>query len=83
MRHKGTGEMEAETISHLVGRMDAILEIMEFNILQIKMKDYQMKFLIDQVYKANAVNDEIFETYKRDKLNRIKKTYNNGSDEDE
>ena len=75
--------MEATTIAHLVGRMDTILGMVEFSIQQIDIKDYQKKFLMEQIQKANDVNDEIFEMHKRNELNRIKKIYNNGSDEDE
>ncbi len=82
MSNKGIGEMEATTISHLTGRMIAILEMMEFNIQQIEMKDYLMGCLMEQIQKAKAVNDEIFEMHKRNELDRIKKTCNNGSDED-
>ena len=70
--------MEATTIAHLVGRMDTILEMVEFSIQQIDIKDYQKKFLMEQIQKANAVNDEIFEMHKRNELNRIKKAYNDG-----
>ena len=76
MRHKGTGEMEATTISHLTGQMVTILEMIEFSIQQTDMNDYQMENLMEQIQKANAVNDEIFEMYKRNELNRIKKAYN-------
>ena len=79
MRNKGT--MEATTIAHLVGRMDTILEMIEFSIQQINIKDYQTEYLMEQIQKANAVNDEIFEMYKRNELNRVRKTYNNGNDE--
>ena len=75
MRHKGTGEMEAITIAHLTGQMAIILEMVEFSIQQINMKDYQMKYLMEQIHKANAVNNEIFEMHKKNELNRIKKTY--------
>ena len=77
MRKKSTGEMEAITIAHLVGRMDTILEMIEFSVHQISMKDYQMKYLMGQINEAKAVNDEIFEMHKKNELNRIKKTYNN------
>ena len=72
-----TIEMKATTIAHLTGQMDAILGMMEFSIQKIKMEDYQTKYLIDQIHKANAINDEIFEMYKRNELNSIKKTYSN------
>ena len=81
MEKDDTKEMKATTIAHLTGQMVTILKMIEFSIQQTDIKDYQMKFLIDQVYKANAVNDEIFEMYKRNELNRVKKTYSNGSDE--
>ena len=80
MRHKDTGEMEATTIAHLTGQMVTILKMMEFSIQQISMKDYQMGYLMEQIQKAKAVNDEIFELHKKNELNRIKKTYNNGSE---
>ena len=75
--------MEATTISHLTGQMVTILEMMEFNVQQVKMNDYQKQYLIEQIQKAKAVNDEIFEMHKRNELNKIKKTYNNGNDENE
>ena len=81
MSNKGIGEMEATTISHLVGQMEAILEILEFRIEQMNMKDYQTESLMEQVYKARSVNNKIFNMYIKDRLDRIKKTYNNGSDE--
>ena len=80
MSNKGT--MEATTIAHLTGQMVTILEMIEFSIQQTDIKDYQKKFLMEQIHKANAVNDEIFEMHKKNELNRIKKIYNNGSDED-
>ncbi len=78
-----TKEMKAITIAHLTGQMAIILEMIEFNVHQINMKDYQIKFLMEQINEAKVVNDEIFELHKRNELNRIKKIYNNGSDEDE
>ena len=83
MRNKGTGEMEATTIAHLTGQMVTILEMIEFSVHQISMKNYQMEYLMEQINEAKAVNDEIFEVHKKNELNRIKKTYNNGSDEGE
>ena len=76
------GNMKATTIAHLTGQMVTILDMMEFSIQQTDIKDYQMEFLMEQINEANAVNDEIFEVYKKNELNRIKKTYNNGNDED-
>ena len=76
MRHKGTGEMKATTIAHLVGQMVTILEMIEFSIQQIDIKDYQAEYLMKQINAAKAVNDEIFEMHKRNELDRIKKTYN-------
>ena len=73
--------MKATTIAHLTGQMDAILKMIEFSIQQTDMKDYQAKCLMEQINKANAINDKIFELYKKSELDRIKKTYNNGSDE--
>ena len=83
MSHKDTIEMKATTIAHLTGQMVTILEMMEFSIQQTSIKDYQMKYLMEQINEAKTVNDEIFEMHKKNELNRIKKTYNNGSDEDE
>jgi hypothetical protein len=74
--------MKATTIAHLTGQMAIILEMIEFSIQQTDIKDYQAEYLIKQINEANAVNDEIFEMHKRNELNRIKKIYNNGSDED-
>lgn len=73
--------MEATTIAHLTGQMEAILEILEFRIQQIKMEDYQAKCLMEQINKAKAVNDEIFEMHKKNELNGIKKIYNDLSNE--
>ena len=81
MSNKGTGEMEATTIAHLTGQMVTILKMIEFSIQQTSIKDYQSEYLMKQINEANAVNDKIFETYKRNELNRIKKTYNNGNNE--
>lgn len=72
MSHKGTGEMKAITISHLVGQMTTILEMIEFSIQQTSIKDYQAEYLIKQINEAKVVNDEIFEMHKRNELNRIK-----------
>ena len=74
--------MKATTIAHLTGQMVTILEMIEFSIKQIDMKDYQAEYLMKQINEAKTVNDEIFEIHKKNELNRIKKTYNNGSDED-
>ena len=73
--------MEATTIAHLTGQMATILEMIEFSIQQTSIKNYQMKYLMEQINEAKAVNDEIFEMYARNEFNRIIKTYNNGSDE--
>ena len=81
MRHKGTEEMEATTIAHLTGQMSIILEMIEFSIQQTDIKNYQAEYLMKKINEAKTVNDEIFELHKRNELNRIKKTYNNGSDE--
>lgn len=83
MRNKGTGEMEATTIAHLTGQMTTILGMIEFNVQQTDIKDYQAEYLMKQINEAKAVNDEIFEVHKRNELNKIKKTYNNGNDENE
>ena len=83
MSNKDIEEMEATTIAHLTGQMVTILKMIEFSMQQTDIKDYQTKFLMEQINEAKAVNDKIFETYKRDKLNRIKKTYNNRNDEDD
>ena len=79
MRRKSTGRMEATTIAHLTGQMAIILEMMEFSIQQTSINNYQAEYLIKQINEAKVVNDEIFETHKKNELNRIKKTY---SDED-
>ncbi len=83
MSNKGIGEMEATNIAHLTGQMVTILEMIEFRVHQLSMDDYQTKFLMEQINEAKAVNDKIFEMHKRNELNRIIKTYNNGSDESE
>ena len=74
--------MKATTIAHLTGQMVTILEMIEFSIQQTDIKDYQTKFLMEQINEAKAVNDKIFEMHTKSELDRIKKTYNNGSDED-
>ena len=81
MRHKGTTEMKATTIAHLTGQMVTILEMIEFSIQQTSIKDYQAEYLMKQINAAKTINDEIFEMHKKNELNRIKKIYNNGSDE--
>ncbi len=83
MSNKDTIEMKATTISHLTGQMVTILEMMEFSIQQIDIKDYQAEYLMKQINEAKTVNDEIFEMHKRNELNRIKKTYSDGDYEDE
>ena len=75
--------MEAITIAHLTGQMATILKMIEFSIQQTSIKDYQAEYLMKQINAAKTVNDEIFEMHKRNEINRIKKTYNNGSDENE
>ena len=76
--------MEATSIAHLVGQMDVILKLMEFNASQIEVKDHQtgvlVKLLMDQINKAKDVNEKIFEMHKKNELDRIEKIYN---DEDE
>lgn len=79
MSNKGTKEMKATTIAHLTGQMVTILEMIEFSIQQTDIKDYQMKFLMELINEANAVNDKIFEMYKRNELNRIIKDYSDGN----
>ena len=79
MRNKGTGKMEAITIAHLTGQMATILKMIEFSIQQTSIKDYQAEYLMKQINVAKVVNDEIFEMHTKNDLNRIKKTYNNGS----
>ena len=82
MKHKSTGTMEATTISHLTGQMVTILEMIEFSIQQTDIKDYQAEYLMEQINEAKSVNNKIFNMYIKDRLDRIKKTYNNGNDED-
>ena len=67
--------MKATTIAHLTGQMDAILKMMEFSIQETKMGERQDEYLIKQIQKAAAINDEIFEMYKRNELDRIKKIH--------
>ena len=81
MSNKGT--MEATTIAHLTGQMVTILEMIEFSIQQTGMADYKVEYLMKQINEAKTVNDEIFELHKKNELNKIKKTYNNGNDESE
>ena len=75
--------MEAITIAHLTGQMVTILKMIEFSIQQTSIKDYQAEYLMKQINEAKTVNNEIFEMYKRNELNRIRKTYNNENDESE
>lgn len=81
MSNKGTGEMKATTISHLTGQMVTILKMIEFSIQQTDIKDYQAEYLMEQIQKANAVNNEIFELHKKNELNRVRKIYNDLNDE--
>ena len=76
MSNKGTKEMEATTIAHLTGQMVTILKMIEFSIQQTDIKDYQAKYLMEQINEAKAVNDKIFEMHKRNELNRVRKIYN-------
>src|SRR5690554_4181136 len=75
--------MEATNIAHLVGQMDVILKMIEFNAEQIEVKDYQtgylIKLLMDKIGEAKDVNEKIFEMHKKNELDRIEKTYNNES----
>lgn len=75
--------MEATNIAHLVGQMDVILKLMEFNIEQIEVKDHQTKFLIkllmDKIGEAKDVNEKVFEMHKKNELDRIEKIYNDES----
>ena len=73
--------MEAITIAHLTGQMVTILEMIEFSIQQTGMADYKVEYLMKQIQKANAVNDDIFEMHKRNELNRVRKIYNDLNDE--
>jgi hypothetical protein len=76
--------MEATSIAHLVGQMDVILKMIEFNAEQIEVKDHQtgvlVKLLMDQINKAKDVNENIFEMHKKNEFDKIKKTYNNESE---
>jgi hypothetical protein len=75
--------MQATNIAHLVGQMDVILKMIEFNAEQIEVKDHQtgvlVKLLMDQINKAKDVNEKIFEMHKKNELDRIEKIYNNES----
>jgi hypothetical protein len=75
--------MEATNIAHLVGRMDVILKLIEFNVEQIEVKDYQTRFLVellmDKIGEAKDVNENIFKMHKKNELDRIEKIYNNES----
>jgi hypothetical protein len=76
--------MEATTIAHLVGRMDVILKLMEFNASQIEVKDHQTGFLVKllkgKINEAKDVNEKIFEMHKKNELDRIEKIYNDESE---
>ena len=71
--------MEATSIAHLVGQMDVILKMIEFNASQIEAKDhrtgYLVKLLMDQINEARDVNENIFEMHKKNEFDKIKKTY--------
>jgi hypothetical protein len=73
--------MEATSIAHLVGQMDVILKMIEFNAEQIDAKDYQTRFLVkllmDKVNEAKDVNENIFKMHKKNEFDKIKKIYNN------
>jgi hypothetical protein len=77
--------MEATNIAHLVGQMDVILKLMEFNASQIEVKDHQtgvlVKLLMDQINKAKDVNEKVFEMHKKNELDRIEKIYNDEDNE--
>ena len=73
MSNKGTEVMEAKNIAHLVGRMDGILIMMEFDILRIKDIEYLVEILIKQINEAKDVNERIFEMYKKNELYRFEK----------
>ncbi len=55
--------MKAKNIAHLVGRMDAILVMIEHSIRRINMEDYQRGYLMDQLHEAIDVNNEIFDIH--------------------
>jgi hypothetical protein len=69
--------MKATTIAHLVGQMDVILKLMEFNASQIEVKDYQtgylIKLLMDKIGEAKDVNEKIFEMHRENEFDKIKK----------
>jgi hypothetical protein len=69
--------MEATNIAHLVGQMDVILKLMEFNVSQIEVKDYQtgylIKLLMDKIGEAKDVNEKIFEMHRENEFDKIKK----------
>ena len=75
--------MEATTIAHLVGRMDVILNMLEFYAGQMEVGDYRnghlMRLLMDKIGEAKDVNEKIFEMHKKNELDRIEKIYNNES----
>ena len=77
--------MEATTIAHLVGRMDVILNMLEFYAGQMEVGDYRnrylMKLLMDQINEAKNVNEKIFEMHKKNELDRIEKIYNDEDNE--
>ena len=62
---EGAGFMEAKNIAHLVGRMDGILKMIEFDILRIKENEYLVEILINQINRAKDVNEKIFEMYRK------------------
>jgi hypothetical protein len=76
--------MEATSIAHLVGQMDVILKMIEFNAEQIETKDYQTRYLVkllmDKIGEAKDVNEKIFEMHKKNEFDKIKKIYNDESE---
>jgi hypothetical protein len=69
--------MEATNIAHLVGQMDVILKMIEFNASQIEVKDHQtgylLKLLMDKIGEAKDVNEKIFEMHRENEFDKIKK----------
>ena len=80
MSNSSTGFMETKNIAHLTGKMDAILKMIEFNAKKVVCDEYLKKSLMSMINEAKDVNEKIFEIYKKNELEKIKKTYSNEGD---
>ena len=65
MSNSSTGFMEAKNIAHLVGIMDAILKMIEFDAKKVVCDEYLKKSLMSMINEAKDVNERIFEMYRK------------------